>query len=76
MTDRFTAWAMCPKCERVECHGLRAPRSFDPGNPLDQYLDGVALVNSMWGDGNLLPSEEGEFEVIRQCKCGKEWGQV
>lgn len=78
MTDRFTAWAMCPKCERVECHGLRAPKPFDPDDPVHRALEKLHMTLRMDGidRDKPSPSQEASYEVIRQCSCGHEWGQT
>lgn len=86
-TPRFTAWCDCPKCERLDCHWLRGPRSAPTQDELVAYWVGVVnwrYVASMMGAFGLAPDgdepqllDESKFEVIRTCTgCGHEWGQM
>ncbi|WP_157115061.1 hypothetical protein [Nocardia niwae] len=79
MTDRFTAWSMCPHCRSLDCHGLRAPRPFDWTDPLAVLRDRMVMLSWVYGLGmnKMVPSMEPQYEVIRTCNgCGHEWGQV
>jgi len=76
--ERFTAWCLCPSCGRLDCHGLRVPAPFDPTNPLHVALDQITMYGWVAGLGlnKLSPSQEADYEVIRTCRCGHEWGQM
>lgn len=82
MPERFTAWAMCPRCKFVDCHLMREPKRFDP------TIANIAVTPDVvrfmaWG-GKVIhevevapyPHDESMYEVIRICKCGSEWGQL
>lgn len=77
-TDRFTAWAMCPACERVDCHSLRAPKTFDATDPGQVAFEKIALMMAVvLGANQMTPSQEASFAVIRTCNhCNHEWGQL
>lgn len=73
MTDtieRFTAWAMCPKCKPKP-----AP---DPDVVAEWEADHVTMHgwNGFIRHIPPKPVDESMFEVIRICKCGNEWGQI
>lgn len=81
MTDtieRFTAWAMCPRCKSIDCHKMREPRLSD--RELVEAWEANHVTYR--GYGGLVkhvpprPVDESMFEVIRICKCGEEFGQI
>lgn len=78
VNPRFTAWSMCPACERIDVHSLRAPATFDQNNPLDVAREQITMIGWISGLGldKMTPSQEAQFEVIRTCQCGKEWGEL
>ena len=74
--DRFTAWAMCPACESVDCHWLRLPDKINAEGPLAMAFHQIEWMS--WGmSGKRMPtSMQQRYEVIRTCKkCENEWGQ-
>ncbi|MBJ8342798.1 hypothetical protein JGU71_28300 [Antrihabitans sp. YC3-6] len=77
--ERFTAWAMCPRCKSVDCHSIRPPKpALDPDDVAEWEADHVTMHgwNGFIRHIPPKPLDESVFEVIRICKCGKEWGQA
>ncbi|KXF56161.1 hypothetical protein AXA44_02705 [Rhodococcus sp. SC4] len=89
--EPFTAWAMCPQCDRIACHSIRRPKiptAAEVAAWREQCDDIVHETTSIqsWGGGgpvrsvttNLPPEpvDESDYEVIRICNCGHEWGQL
>lgn len=74
--ERFTAWCMCPKCGRMDCHWLREPLPKPDRGPVRTVQDGDRSFEVVRWDG-LTGPDESMYEVIRICTgCGKEWGQI
>jgi hypothetical protein len=73
--DRFTAWAMCPECESVDCHWLRLPEICDTSSPIDRALDQLQHMAWFNGGKRMPASMQSGYEVIRTCRnCENEWG--
>jgi len=76
--ERFTAWAMCPRCRAVAVHYMRPPNPQpelheSATDMIDVHSFGGGIVRSYVHGGN----DETGFEVVRQCqRCGYEWGQT
>lgn len=76
LREVFTAWAMCPRCEAVECHWLRPPREYTPHADIHIRMMQEMLYPTFGGPKRLRLHEEQRFEVIRACiHCTHEWGQ-
>lgn len=80
----FTAWAVCPKCGQVDCHLMRQPKPAPTADEMQawrqQYLD-VDIDFWMQRGGVSIkpfppPVDESQYEVIRICQCGYEFGQI
>lgn len=77
-TDRVEAYTHCPHCGTEAFHGMRAPASVrevmaEPVKYLTQHL---SEVRGQFGPKHPpMVHFECEFEVIRTCECGAEWGQ-
>ena len=74
-TDHFEAWTHCPNCGRYDVHKWREPRLPDRFN-----IEHDFYTQMLWTIGTPslkmpYPSSEWGFTVIRECDCGKEWGQ-
>ena len=83
MSDTFTAYVACPRCESFECHLMRNPKPKPSAEVMAHWERTHSTVNvTRWG-GDIVrsypdpppPVDESGFEVVRQCKCGFEWGQ-
>lgn len=79
--ERFTAWCPCPRCGVVDCHPWREPLQRSPEEMMRRIIMGQqSLYLEPHRTGPVerpflpLPVSESGFEVIRQCKCGQEWG--
>lgn len=69
---RFEAYTDCPKCGAMDYHLLRAPSP-----PLaDTYVRAQLAKLVPVGTSAPVPVDESQFEVIRICQCGFEWGQL
>ncbi|WP_306365455.1 hypothetical protein [Nocardia sp. CC227C] len=83
-TERFTAASACPACKTVAVHALRTPRD-DYADRLAAWENDVEVQeDAVWAWGGEVvrrivtppaPVDETQFEVIRICQCGHEWGQ-
>ena len=75
VVERFEAWCECPSCGRLDCHLIREASDYEP-----QVVSSFEVAT--WGE--LKPrridlfdrTDERGFEVVRMCKCGREWGQA
>lgn len=67
-TNDFTAVSMCPQCHKVDIHRFRLANT-KRNSTLVRKLNGVEI--HAWG-GYTDPRWA---VVMRQCACGKEWGQ-
>ncbi|MBF6584420.1 hypothetical protein IU414_06555 [Nocardia farcinica] len=78
--ERFTAWCMCPRCSRVDCHALRLPNpnatlTVDSGQQTITIKDfGGHVVREI--KTGTEAADEAQYEVIRACRCGYQWGQI
>lgn len=80
MNDRFEAIADCPRCGRLDIHQLRAPdltkpepEPYEPERQRIIRFDGT-VVRTI--ETTTPPMREADYEIIRTCKCGHEWGQT
>lgn len=82
---RFEAYTDCPKCGQLDYHLLRAPKPPPADIEMQHWRDRQATAEvQTWGSYSTRtidtspppPVDESQFEVIRICKCGNEWGQV
>ncbi|WP_032376706.1 hypothetical protein [Rhodococcoides fascians] len=74
-SEQFEAWTSCPGCGRYECHRMREPKELTPDD-----VAAYALQISKWHYGvtTTEPPDflmESQFNVIRICECGREFGQ-
>lgn len=75
VVERFEAWCHCPSCGRLDCHLIREPSDYEP-----QLV--ASFVVELWGVLEPVRRDvfdavdERRFEVVRMCKCGREWGQA
>lgn len=85
VSQRFTAWARCPSCERIDCHQIRPPRPAPSAADLAAWRRKRRVCEvQQWGATRPVrtiydpprPVDESPFEVIRICECGREWGQL
>lgn len=75
-TDQFEAWTHCPNCGRYDVHKWREPKKPQMRQPGD--IGGYGIPWQLYPGLSLkmpYPSSEWGFTVIRECDCGKEWGQ-
>lgn len=66
--EDFTAAAMCPQCKKVDIHPFRLANT-KANSTLVREVDGVEI--HAWGSY----VDPKWAWVMRQCSCGKEWGQ-
>lgn len=81
-TRKFEAWVSCPRCARFAMHDFRLPKPAPTEADIEAWeaiVDRIEVVQ--WGGGVVRvyedpprPVDESEFEVIRTCMCGHEWG--
>lgn len=75
-TDQFEAWTHCPHCGQYAVHKWREPTKPLVRQPGD--IGGYGIPWQLYPGHSLkmpYPSAEWGFAVIRECDCGKEWGQ-
>lgn len=78
----FTAVAECPRCRLLEVHRMRNPKPAPSDAELAAWEQDRDTVTIQSFGGSVLtidnpprPRDESQFEVIRVCQCGHEWGQ-
>jgi hypothetical protein len=79
VSEAFTAYCACPRCESFACHPMRNPKP-KPSAEVMAHWEANHVEIHRWGVGKIgtrppMPIDESGFDVIRQCKCGFEWGQ-
>ncbi len=77
MTERFTAWCTCPRCDLFDCHRLREPNPAPALETIKAWTKVVRLFELIAPSASPpMPMDESIYEVIRICNCGNEWGQT
>lgn len=73
-TSSFEAYTHCGGCGKLDYHPMREPRRVrsDRARSLKTVVSRRGEVDiQVWGGWTL----EENFDVIRTCSCGHEWGQ-
>ena len=81
---RFEAYTECTKCGRLDHHLLREPKPApSEADMAEWHRTSETFTIEQWGSGVARtetwpppPVDESQFEVVRICKCGNEWGQL
>lgn len=82
-SEHFEAYTYCPHCGKAAVHGIRPARHGISEDDMERALDRLqsSLRRStyiVWGEPSppeLNLWDEVNFEVVRTCGCGAEWGQ-
>lgn len=77
VSDQFEAITDCPRCGQIAVHHMRPP------DPIagQEYEPEYARIFDFHGPVRTIeistpPLREADYEIIRTCKCGNEWGQT
>lgn len=82
---RFEAYSECPKCGRLDHHLLREPNPAPTEAEMQEWEQRREFVEIRTFGSHAVrrdevgpppPVDESQFEVIRICKCGNEFGQM